>query len=81
MRVAIDPVGRLVVPKPLRNELGLHGPAELEMTAIDGRLEITVVDVSARVLERDGVAVIVPDEPLGPMTVEETREAIDRVRR
>ncbi len=81
MKVAIDAVGRLVVPKALRDALGLQGPAELEMAAVDGRLEITVTDVPARVEDRDGAPVIVPEEPLAPLTIEETRDAIDRVRR
>jgi bifunctional DNA-binding transcriptional regulator/antitoxin component of YhaV-PrlF toxin-antitoxin module len=81
MRVAIDSVGRLVVPKVLREELGLTKPAEVEMTAVDGRLELTVADVPARVAERDGFHVILTEEPMRPLTVGETRDAIDRVRR
>jgi AbrB family looped-hinge helix DNA binding protein len=81
MRVAIDAVGRLVVPKPLREELGITGPTEVELVASDGRVELTVPDVPARVEERDGVAVIVPERSTAPLTVEEAREAIDRVRR
>ncbi len=54
MRVAIDGVGRLVIPKTLREELGVRVAAELELTATDGRLELTVADVPARVEERDG---------------------------
>jgi AbrB family looped-hinge helix DNA binding protein len=42
MRVTIDAAGRLVVPKRLRNELGFAPGTELELEAIDGRLEITV---------------------------------------
>jgi AbrB family looped-hinge helix DNA binding protein len=81
MRVAIDAVGRVVIPKSLRDELGLNGPANLELTATDGRLELTVADVPARVEEQDGLPVIVTDEPMAPMSVTETREAIERVRR
>ena len=81
MKVAIDSVGRMVVPKALRDALGVRGPTELEMTTVDGRLEITVADVPARVEDRDGAPVIVPEGPLAPMTIEETRDAIDRVRR
>jgi bifunctional DNA-binding transcriptional regulator/antitoxin component of YhaV-PrlF toxin-antitoxin module len=81
MRVAIDGVGRLVIPKTLRDELGVRGAAELELTAADGRLELTVADVPARVEDRDGFPAIVTDEPMTPMSIAETAEAVERVRR
>jgi AbrB family looped-hinge helix DNA binding protein len=81
MRVAIDGVGRLVIPKRLRDELGVRGPTELELTAVDGRLEVTVADVQARVEDRDGFPVIVTDEPMAPMSIAEAAEAVERVRR
>jgi AbrB family looped-hinge helix DNA binding protein len=81
MRVAIDKVGRLVIPKSLREELGVDGPTDLELTASDGKLELTVADVPARVEERDGLPVIVPDRPIAPISVAEARAAVDRVRR
>lgn len=81
MRVAIDAVGRVVIPKSLRDELGLDGPANLELTATDGRLELTVADVPAHIEEQNGLPVIVTDEPMAPMSVAATREAIERVRR
>ncbi len=42
MRATIDAAGRLVVPKPLRDELGFTPGSELELTAVDGRLEIAL---------------------------------------
>lgn len=81
MRVAIDGVGRLVIPKTLREELGVHGPTDLELTATDGRLELTVADVPARVEEQDGFPVIVTDRPMEPMSVADARAAVERVRR
>jgi bifunctional DNA-binding transcriptional regulator/antitoxin component of YhaV-PrlF toxin-antitoxin module len=81
MKVAIDKVGRLVVPKVLREELGVRGATDLEVTAVDGRLEMTVADVPARIEERDGFPVIATDEPMAPMSVTEVAEAIERVRR
>jgi bifunctional DNA-binding transcriptional regulator/antitoxin component of YhaV-PrlF toxin-antitoxin module len=78
MRVAIDGVGRLVIPKTLRDELGVRGPTDLELTAVDGRLEVTVADVPARVEDRDGFPVIATDEPMAPMSV---AEAVERARR
>ena len=65
----------------MREELGITGPTELELTASDGRLELTVPDIAAHIEERDGFAVIVPDQPVPPLTVEMTREAIERSRR
>jgi AbrB family looped-hinge helix DNA binding protein len=81
MRVAIDGVGRIVIPKSVREELGVRGPTDLELTATDGRLELTVADVPARVEERDGLPVIVTDRPMAPMSVMEARAAVEHVRR
>jgi bifunctional DNA-binding transcriptional regulator/antitoxin component of YhaV-PrlF toxin-antitoxin module len=81
MRVAIDGVGRLVIPKSLREELGVDGPADLELTAADGRLELTVADVPAHVEDRGGLPVIVPDGPVQPLSVAQARAAVERVRR
>jgi AbrB family looped-hinge helix DNA binding protein len=81
MRVAIDGVGRLVIPKALREELGVHGPTDLELTAVDGRLELAVADVPAHVEELDGFPVIVTDRTMEPMSVAEVRTAVERVRR
>jgi bifunctional DNA-binding transcriptional regulator/antitoxin component of YhaV-PrlF toxin-antitoxin module len=81
MRIAMDAVGRLVVPKLLRSELGLSGPTELEVVARDGVIELTVADVAARVEDRGGEPVIVTDVAMKPLTVEDVRAGIDRVRR
>lgn len=81
MRIAIDAAGRLVVPKALRDELGIGGPTELEAEARDGVIELAVADVAARVEDRDGIPVIASDEPVAPLTADEVRAAIDRVRR
>jgi AbrB family looped-hinge helix DNA binding protein len=42
MRTTIDAAGRLVVPKPLREQLGFAPGLELELDAVDGRLEVAV---------------------------------------
>ncbi|MGH2833549.1 MAG: hypothetical protein ACRDK2_12320 [Solirubrobacteraceae bacterium] len=81
MRVAIDGVGRLVIPKALRDELGVHGPTDLELTATDGVLELTVADIPAHVEERGGFPIIVTEEPMAPMSVAEARTTLERVRR
>lgn len=59
----------------------MHGPTDLELTAIDGRLELTVADVPAHVEEREGFPVIVTDQPMEPLSVVEARTAVEQVRR
>jgi AbrB family looped-hinge helix DNA binding protein len=81
MRVAIDGVGRIVIPKPMREELGIDGPSELELTAVDGKLELTVPYIKAHLEDRDGHTVIVPDEPVPQLTTELVREVLERVRK
>lgn len=81
MRIAIDSVGRLVIPKALRNELGIHGSAELEVVARDGVIELAIPDTPAHVEDRRGTPVIATDGPIKPLTVDDVRAAIDRVRR
>jgi bifunctional DNA-binding transcriptional regulator/antitoxin component of YhaV-PrlF toxin-antitoxin module len=78
----MDGVGRLVVPKALRTELGITGATELEIVARNGVLELAVADVPARVdVDHRDAPVIVPERPMTRLTVDEVREAIDRVRR
>jgi AbrB family looped-hinge helix DNA binding protein len=81
MKIAMDSVGRLVIPKALRAELGITGPTELEVSARDGVIELAVPDEPARIEDRGGDPVIVTDGPMKPLTVEHVRAAIDRVRR
>ena len=57
MRTTIDKAGRLVVPKAIRDELGLEAGVELELSARDGRLEASVPATPMRLEENDdGVA-------------------------
>ncbi|MBS1868724.1 MAG: AbrB/MazE/SpoVT family DNA-binding domain-containing protein [Actinobacteria bacterium] len=81
MRVAIDAAGRMVIPKSLRAELGIRGPTEVEVVSGDGRLELSVPDVPAHVEMRNGLAVIVPERHVLPITAEDVRAVLDDVRR
>jgi len=77
----MDAVGRLVVPKALRAELGITGPTELEVVARDGVIELAVADLPAHIEDRDGNPVIVADASTKPLSIDDVRRAIDRVRR
>jgi AbrB family looped-hinge helix DNA binding protein len=80
VRIDIDENGRIVIPKSMCEDLGINGPGELELTEFKGKLELTAPDRAAHIEIRDGCAVIVPDQPVPPLTVEMTREAIERSR-
>jgi AbrB family looped-hinge helix DNA binding protein len=81
MRTTIDSAGRIVVPKAVRDALGLGPGQELEITARDGRIEVDVPPVEMRLVDRDGLAVAVPDEPLPTITSDQVREVLERMRR
>ncbi|MGH2955066.1 MAG: AbrB/MazE/SpoVT family DNA-binding domain-containing protein [Solirubrobacterales bacterium] len=81
MRATIDKAGRLVVPKPIRDELGLEAGVELELTARDGRLEASVPPTPMRLDDRADGVVAVADRELPSLTVEQVRETLERVRR
>ncbi|HET6505746.1 MAG TPA: AbrB/MazE/SpoVT family DNA-binding domain-containing protein [Baekduia sp.] len=79
MKASIDSAGRLVVPKPLREQLGFTPGTELELSAVDGRLEVVVPS-----------RVVVEDGPHGPrftapgdasLTAEQVRELTEAGRR
>jgi AbrB family looped-hinge helix DNA binding protein len=81
MRTTIDVAGRIVVPKGLRDELGLTGGQVLEISVRDGRLELEPPPVPMH-LERRGHAVVaVPDAPIVPLTSALVRQTLERIRR
>ena len=81
MKATIDAAGRIVVPKPLRQALGLKPGQLLEMRAGDGRLEIEIVPTSVTLKKRGKGVVAVPDAELTTLTAEQVRETLERVRR
>ncbi|ORW02754.1 AbrB/MazE/SpoVT family DNA-binding domain-containing protein [Mycobacterium kyorinense] len=81
MRATIDPSGRLVIPKPIRDRLGLRGNEEMEITERDGRIEIELAPTDVELVREGSVLVARPQRPLPPLTDEIVRETLERVRR
>jgi AbrB family looped-hinge helix DNA binding protein len=81
MRTTIDRAGRLVIPKALRDALGLESGTPLEINARDGRLEIEPVPTAMRLERRGRGLVAVTDEPLPALDADDVRAVLEAMRR
>jgi len=81
MRTTIDGAGRIVVPKALRRALGLAENQELEIRAVDGRLEVEPVATPMRLVRPGKGLVAVSEHELPELTAEAVRAALESVRR
>jgi len=81
MKSTIDAAGRIVVPKALRDALGWSAGLELELRARDGLLEVVVAPTDVRLTKRGKGIVAVPAEELPPLTPDQVRETLERLRR
>lgn len=81
MKSTIDSAGRIVVPKAMRDALGLKPGQALEIRAGDGRLEIEIAPTPMALRKRGKGLVAVPEAELPPLSAEEVRETLEKVRR
>jgi AbrB family looped-hinge helix DNA binding protein len=81
MRSAIDSVGRVVIPKTLRDRLGLGRGRAIEISERDGKIEIEPLSTPMELVGRRGKSVAVPQGRLPALTDEIVRSTIERTRR
>jgi AbrB family looped-hinge helix DNA binding protein len=81
MKATIDSAGRIVVPKSLRQALGLKAGQPLEIRAGDGRLEIEIAPTPVQLKKRGKGVVAVPSAELPVLTAEQVRDTLERIRR
>ena len=64
MEVTLDSVGRLMVPKALRDALGLHPGSTVDISQYGSGLQILPAGRTARLVEVDGVLVARSSTPI-----------------
>jgi AbrB family looped-hinge helix DNA binding protein len=75
-RLTIDKAGRIVLPKPLRDELRLAAGDTLELETAGERITLRPLRGDAQLRKKHGVWVYRAGEPLTQVTVEKTAQQI-----
>jgi AbrB family looped-hinge helix DNA binding protein len=73
-KLTIDKLGRIVLPKPVREKLQLSAGDELELESLDDRITLRPLRGTAQLRKKSGVWVFHSGEPLSAATVQETIE-------
>jgi AbrB family looped-hinge helix DNA binding protein len=81
MKTSIDSAGRVVVPKEIRDRLGLTGGQELEIVERDGLIELRPPVTKVTLEETDTGLTAIPEVSLPPLTADVVREVLERGRR
>lgn len=81
MESTIDRAGRIVVPRKLREELGLVGGTRLEIRVREGRLEIEPAPTPMRLVRRGKGLVATTSAPLPRLGPDDVRAVLESLRR
>lgn len=81
MSTTIDSGGRVVIPKAIRDHLGLKSGTSVEVTTQDGHIEIAPSDASIRLVEVNGALVATSIDDLPPLTDDMVRATLEATRR
>jgi AbrB family looped-hinge helix DNA binding protein len=81
MQATIDAGGRIVVPKDVRERLGLRPGSRIVLTEVEGHLEVAPATTPVRLVDRDGAVVAAAEADLPVLTAEQVRDVLDAARR
>jgi AbrB family looped-hinge helix DNA binding protein len=79
--IPIDGAGRVVLPKTLRDRMGLQAGSEFEVIEEDNRIILKPVEKEPKLVSKDGVLVFIPDADFSKEdedVVKNVREERDR---
>lgn len=80
MRTAIDAAGRIVIPKALRDALGLTADQPIDVIERTGRLEIVPATTPMRLINEGDAVVATADADIPELTAETVRETLQTTR-
>jgi AbrB family looped-hinge helix DNA binding protein len=81
IEIAIDKVGRVVIPKEIREEAGIEAGMPLTITCREGRIEIEPKRRPIRIERKGRLQVAVSVEPREALTRAAVKSAQSRARR
>lgn len=81
MRTTIDAAGRIVVPKPVRDAMGLSAGRQVDLVFADGRIEIELAPLEVTIEQRGRIPVAIAPADHPPLTDDEVSATLDAVRR
>ena len=81
MYATIDAGGRVVVPKDVRERLGLWPGSRIALKEVEGHLEISPATTPVLLEDREGALVAVADTDLPVLTAAQVRDAVEATRR
>lgn len=81
MKATIDRLGRVVVPKPIRDRLQLHGGETLEVEERDGVINLRPAPTEVELVQTPEGPVARPLDHLPPLTDATVRDTLEQVRR
>lgn len=81
MRTTIDGAGRVVIPKAVRDAMGLSAGREIDIAYVDGRIEIELPTMDVEVDTSGPLPVIRPQSSVPTMDPDVVRQTLVAVRR
>ncbi len=81
MRTTIDGAGRIVVPKALREAMGLTAGRTIDVVFTDGRIEIELAPVEVELDAKGRLPRLVAGASQPALTDEQVRDALEATRR
>ncbi len=70
--LTVDKAGRIVLPKPIRDEMLLHAGDSLELESSEGQIVLRPIRRTAQMRLRDGIWVFRTGQPVSASSVDET---------